>query len=106
MALHPKTTADLRLAPVAAEIDLNLQYIRNKSGHDLAAEVGLQLNQESPAATRDARAAQILGVAVRDVNLHGWSAEITDDDSRLHLSGGSVTLDVGLSTDILRYIAG
>jgi hypothetical protein len=40
------------------------------------------------------------------VNLHGWSAEISDDASRLHLSGGSVSLDLGLSAEILRYIDG
>jgi hypothetical protein len=104
--MKPRTSTDLTLAPVAAEIDLNLQRLRDKAGHDLAAELGLELNQESPAATREARATQILRVGLRDVNLHGWSAEITEDASRLHLSGGSVSLDVGLSAEILRYIDG
>ena len=104
MTLRPKTPADLTLAPVAAEIDLNLQRLRDKSGHDLAAEFGLELNQESPAATRELRVAQVLQVALRDVDLHGWSAEISEDASRVHLSGGSVSLDLGLSAEILRYI--
>ena len=104
MTLRPKTPADLTLAPVAAEIDVNLQRLRDKSGHDLASELGLELNQESPAATRELRVEQILRVALRDVELHGWSAEISEDASRVHLSGGSVSLDLGLSAEILHYI--
>jgi hypothetical protein len=106
MTLHPKVPADLTLAPVAAQIDLNLQRVRDKSGPALAAEIALELNQQSPAATRELRAAQILQVALRDVDVHSWSAEITEDASRLHLGGGSVSLDLGLSAEILRYIAG
>jgi hypothetical protein len=45
-------------------------------------------------------------VALRNVNLHDWNAEITDDDARLHLAGGSVSLDLGLSAAIMRYVAG
>jgi hypothetical protein len=106
MALHPKTPADLSLAPVAAQIDENLQRLRDKSTHDIAWEIGLELNEQAPAATREQRSLQVLHVALRDVTLHGWSAEITDDAARLHLSGGSVSLDLGLSAEILRYIAG
>lgn len=106
MALHPKTPADLSLAPVAAQIDVNLQRLRDKSMQEIALEIGLELNQQVPAATREQRSRQVLDVALRDVSLHGWSAEITDDAARLHLGGGSVSLDLGLSAEILRYIAG
>jgi hypothetical protein len=41
---------------------------------------------------------------VRGVDLHAWDAEITDDAARLRLSGGSVTIDLGLSASIMRYI--
>jgi hypothetical protein len=37
-------------------------------------------------------------------NGRGGEAEISADAARLHLSGGSVTLDVGLSATILAYI--
>ena len=106
MTLHPKKPTDLMLAPVAAEIDVNLQRLRDKAGRDLDVEIALELNRESPPATREARATEVLRVGLRDVNLHGWSAEISDDASRLHLSGGSVSLDLGLSAEILRYIDG
>jgi hypothetical protein len=106
MTLHPKTPADLTLAPVAAEIDSNLQRFRDKAGDGLTFEITLELNQQTPATTREARAAQILEVALRNVDVHGWSAEVTEDASRLHLSGGSVSLDLGLSAEIMRYIDG
>src|SRR5450755_961922 len=54
--------------------------------------------------TREKRAAQVLRAAFRDVDLHGWQGSITEDACRLHLSGGSVTLDLGLGTSIARYI--
>ena len=38
------------------------------------------------------------------VELHGWQAEITDDAARLRLSGGTVSIDLGLSASILEYI--
>ena len=46
----------------------------------------------------------MLDEAVRGVDLHTWHTEITDDSARLRLSGGSVTIDLGLSANIMRYI--
>jgi hypothetical protein len=46
----------------------------------------------------------VLDEAVRGVDLHAWHTEITPDSARLRLSGGSVTIDLGLSASILRYI--
>jgi hypothetical protein len=40
------------------------------------------------------------------VDRHGWEATITDDGCRLRLSGGSVTLDLGLGDTVMRYIDG
>lgn len=104
MTLRPRVPTDLALAPVAAGIDLNLQRLRDKAQHELVAEIGLELNDWVPGATREERAQQVLTVALRDVDLHGWAAEISEDGSRVHLSGGSVSLDIGLSAEILRYI--
>ena len=100
----PKVPADLALAPVAASIDLNLQRLRDTGEARIADELALALNQSTPAATRGARAKQVLQVALRDVDLHGWNADISPDATRLRLRGGSVTLDVGLSADLQRYI--
>jgi hypothetical protein len=38
------------------------------------------------------------------IELHNWDARVTDDGARLRLEGGSVTVDLGLSASILRYI--
>jgi hypothetical protein len=104
MTLHPRTPKDLLLAPVAAEIDLNLQFLRDVSPAEIDDAIALAINNSTAGADRDQRAAWILQEAVRGVELHEWRAEITDDAARLRLSGGSVTVDLGLSAAILDYI--
>jgi hypothetical protein len=104
VTLRPKTPKDLLLAPVAAEIDLNLQPLRDLPPAEIADALGLTLNVDRAGADRAQRAARILDVALRSVELHDWHAEITDDAARLRLSGGSVTLDLGLSATLRDYI--
>jgi hypothetical protein len=94
----------MALAPVAAEIDLNLQGLRDKGLSELDTELQLELNGPPMPNTRAERAAQVLRVAFRDVDLHGWQGSITEDACRLHLTGGSVTLDLGLGISIMQYI--
>jgi hypothetical protein len=106
MTIHPKQRRDLLLAPVAVEIDLNLQRMRDKPAGEVEAELALELDLDTPAMSvnRDKRADLVLRQALRDVELHGWSATITDDSYRLRLDGGSVSLDIGLSPTIASYI--
>jgi hypothetical protein len=104
MTVHPRTPRDLLLAPVAAEIDLNLSYLRDKSPVEIDEHVALSYNVDPAGADRAQREAWILGEAIRGVELHEWEASITDDAARLKLSGGSVSIDLGLSATILRYI--
>jgi hypothetical protein len=104
MTLHPRVPTDLALAPVAAEIDINLQRIRDKSPAEIDFEVQLEFNGPVSPNTRANRAAAILMSALRDVDMHNWSADITDDGCGLRLTGGSVSLDLGLSANILRFI--
>jgi len=104
MTLHARQTKDLLLAPVAAEIDLNLQRVRDGSARDVLGQLELELDRPALCAERDRRAELVLRQAVRNVELHGWTATITGDGCRLHLDGGSVTLDLGLSEGISRYI--
>jgi hypothetical protein len=104
MTLRPRVPADLALSPVAAGIDLNLRRLRDKSVLEIADDLIVQLNQPAPAETRDARARQVLRVALRDVDLHGWTATISPDATRLQLRGGSVALDLGLSAELQCYI--
>lgn len=104
MTIHPKNQRDLMLAPVAAEIDLNLQRLRDGSPQDVMAELELELDRPAMYLDRDERAELVLRQALRNVDLHGWTAAITDDASRLRLNGGSVSIDLGLSAAITRYI--
>ena len=45
-------------------------------------------------------------MALRSVDLHGWSTDISEDHSRLRMTGGSVSLELGLSAAVTRYIEG
>ena len=104
MSIPPKSPRDLALAPVAAEIDLNLQRFRDLSADDLKFELDLELDRPEMRHTRDERAARVLGAALRNVEMRHWVAAITDDGARLRLSGGSVSLDLGLSATMMHYI--
>lgn len=104
MTIHPKRQRDLLLAPVAAEIDLNLQRLRGRSAHDVGVVLELELDKRAMDVDRGERAELVLRQALRDVELHGWTAVITDDYSRIHLGGGSVSLDLGLSASVQQYL--
>jgi hypothetical protein len=104
MTLHPKAPMDLALAPVAAGIDLNLQGLRDLSASDLDLELQLRLDRPPIPNDRNERATQVLRAALRNVDMHGWDGSISDDACRLHLIGGSVTIDLGLGASIMGYI--
>ena len=104
MTVHPKNAKDLMLAPVAAEIDQNLTRMRDCAPQDVIAELELELDRPAVCSERDERAELVLRQALRNVDMHGWNAAITPDGARLHLDGGSVSLDLGLSPSITGYI--
>ena len=104
MTIHPKKQKDLLLAPVAVEIDLNLQRMREYAPPEVLAELELELDRPALSDDRAERAELVLRQALRHVDLHGWTAAITEDGTRVHLAGGSVSLDLGLSAGITDYI--
>jgi hypothetical protein len=104
MTIHPKQHKDLVLAPVASEIDINLQRMRDESVRDVEATLELELDRPAMTADRDERAELVLRQALRNVDMHGWRAAITSDGCRVHLDGGSVSIDLGLSANIAAYI--
>ncbi|HZE05519.1 MAG TPA: hypothetical protein VE127_09865 [Solirubrobacteraceae bacterium] len=104
MALLPKAPIDLSLAPVAAQVDLNLQTLRDRAQEEIEYELQLELDRPLFANTREERAEHVLRAAFRNIDLHGWHGSITEDGCRLRLSGGSVTIDLGLGETVMRYI--
>ena len=64
MSLHPKSTTDLALAPVAAAIDLNLQRLRDRKPSEIDYELALELNLNTHGSTP--RRPRALGAAERD----------------------------------------
>lgn len=104
MTIHPRKQADLMLAPVAAEIDGNLQRLRERPIQGIGFELALELNTQATNIGRDERTALVLRQALRDVDMHGWQAVITDDGSSVRLDGGSVSLDIGLGSNVTAYI--
>ena len=106
MTLRPKAPIDLSLAPVAAHLDVNLARLREVSATETDCQVALELDRPERSGTVHERMDRVLAMAVRNVELHGWTPTITDDHCRLRLSGGSVSLDLRLSAEIMRYIEG
>jgi hypothetical protein len=105
MTHSPKNAKDLALAPVAVGIDLNLQRLRSKDTESgVEFELQLELDRPSFDNTRDERAARVLALALRDVDMLGWSASITEDGSAVRLTGGSVTLDIALGAITQQFI--
>jgi hypothetical protein len=98
----PRVPGDLLLAPVAVAIDLNLQHFR----HLTVDELRLELDILEQYTTREERVSALLRVALKGADTHHWLAEITDDGARLRLTGGSVSLDLGLSRALMHYIQG
>jgi hypothetical protein len=96
---------DLALAPVAAAIDLNLQRLRDEAPSAIERALQLELDQADHN-TAEKRGASVRDLALRGVDAHDWEAGITEDACRLRLSGGSVTLDLGLGEAVMQYIRG
>ena len=104
MNLHPRTPTDLMLAPVAAALDGNIARLRDRTPEEIDFQLALELDRPEREGTATERANRVLAQIVRNVELHGWTPTITSDHARVHLAGGSVTLDLGLGAGVMRYI--
>ncbi|MEZ5122979.1 MAG: hypothetical protein R2736_15615 [Solirubrobacterales bacterium] len=101
----PKTPKDLALAPVAVQVDQNLRRLRDLTPTQIDYEIALELDKPAIPNTPEMRAERVLQVALRDVEMHGWHAEITPDYSAVRLSGGSVSLDISTGATVPEFIA-
>jgi histidinol phosphatase-like PHP family hydrolase len=106
MSVHPRSPQDLLLAPVAIEIDTNLRRLRDRSPDELLYQLALELDRPVDIGDRSARERAVVEMATRWVHLHGYEVAISTDATRLHLSGGSESIDLGLSRSIADYISG
>lgn len=104
MSLHPRETRDLALAPVAVHVDMNLRPLREAGPEDLEAAFQLVLDRPAADQSRATREQRVLDVALRGVDLHGWSASVCPDGSAIRLEGGSVTLDLALGATVLHHL--
>jgi hypothetical protein len=104
--LIPKVPHDLTLAPAAVALDRSLARLRDVAPAEIAFQIELELDRPEFGHTPKERADRVLEAVLRDVDLHGWRAEITPDRARVRMSGGSVTLDLGLSATLLAFIEG
>jgi hypothetical protein len=103
MTLHPKHMIDLLLAPVAAEIDDNLKWLRDKPPIEIEKRIELACDT-GLSRTPAERAEHVLEAACQNVDLHGWQVQITEDNCRLRLDGGSVAIELGLGSAVMQYI--
>jgi len=101
----PKSPKDLALAPVAVQVDQNLRRLRDLTPTQIDYEIALELDKPAIPNTPEMRAERVLQVALRDVEMHGWHAEITPDYSAVRLSGGSVSLDISTGATVPEFIA-
>jgi hypothetical protein len=106
MSPLPKEAKDFVLAPLAAEIDLNLRRLREKSPKEIEYELEMELDTGPIVDDRDERAERVRYLALRNVDLRGWDASITEDNSAIRLTGGSVSLDLALGANVLRFLEG
>jgi hypothetical protein len=106
MTLLPRAPIDLLLAPVAVHLDMKLARLRDMSPAEISYAMALELDRPERTGTAAERAERLLAVAVRNVELHGWTPTITNDHCGMRLSGGSVSIDLALSAQITRFIDG
>lgn len=104
MSPLPTQPKDLALAPVAVEVDGNLGRLRDRPPGEVRFQLELELDTRADAAERRPRADLVLRQALREVEMRGWQADITADGARLRLSGGSVSIDLGLGAQLTDYI--
>ncbi|QEC46474.1 hypothetical protein FSW04_02020 [Baekduia soli] len=104
MARTPKELKDLALAPVAVAVDENLRFLRTRTPEELGAALELVLDRATPDPSRETRLAQVLEAAIRDVDLHGWQATMSDDGSAVRIAGGSASLDISVGATVLHYV--
>lgn len=98
----PHDLVDLRLAPLAIELDTRLEEMARLDPRALARRVALE--SDRPDWTPDYRAEALLLSVTHLVDLRGWSVEW--HDRGLRLQHGSHSLVLGVPATFGRYVDG
>jgi hypothetical protein len=102
-APHPHSVTDLALSPVLVGIERNLAFLRDND--DLRYALAVELNDDdSQYRTAADRARRVRTVAVRDVELHGWSVAPTADGHGLAVWHGGYTVSIMLGRRLAGYV--
>jgi hypothetical protein len=100
---HPRSPADLALAPVLINIERNLARLRD--GADLDFTLALALNDDSSCYNTAAeRAHRVQQAVTRYVDLHGWEASPTSDGYGLKVSHGPYEVTLMLGKRLTDYV--
>jgi hypothetical protein len=101
--LHPRSLADLELAPVLIALERNLATLR--AAPDLEFALALELNDDD-SLYRSAmeRAGRILRYATRGVSLHGWGAYPCADRYGLALWHGDFSVTLAFGARVTGYV--
>jgi hypothetical protein len=100
---HPRSAADLALAPVLINIERNLAQLRDSD--DLELSLALDLNDDGRRyATAGERAGRVRAYATREVDLHGWTVTPTPDLQGLAVSHGEYTVSIMFGKQVANYV--
>jgi hypothetical protein len=100
---RPHSVADLALSPVLVNIERNLAWLRDNDGLEYALAVELN-DDDSLYPTASDRARRVQKVAVRDVDLHGWTVTPTADLQGLAVTHGEYTVSIMLGRRLAGYV--
>jgi hypothetical protein len=100
---HPHSPADLALAPVLIAIERRLAQLR--ASDDLELLLALDLNDEDRFYHGPAeRAARLERFATRELDLHGWTVQPTQDLYGLLVQHGEHTVSVMFGKRLACYV--
>jgi hypothetical protein len=102
---HPHSPADLALAPVLIAIERRLAQLR--ASDDLELLLALDLNDQELFYPGPAeRAERLEKFATRELDLHGWTVQPTQDLYGLAVQHGEHTVSVMFGKRLAGYVAG
>jgi hypothetical protein len=100
---RPHSLADLSLAPVLIEVERNLAWLR--ASENLEFELALQLNDDDSRYKGPAeRADRIVRCVTRNIDLHGWKAEPTQDRYGVSLRHGDYQVSLMFGELLTGYV--